>query len=363
MISVLIPCYNYAHYVGQAIESVLAQTNGDLELIVIDNGSTDDSWKVIQSYKDARIKTFRIEKNEGIVKAWAFGLEQCTGEWFSFLSADDYLMPQKHEVLLQYLAAHPEVDVVGGYVTQVDENGCPWKRHAWMEKIINEPRDFNRGDSWLMRHYLCIPAALYRRSQCTPPTGGINAVSDYDFHVRLLRRGCRFAQLRDVVACYRWHTSNTSGSATEQSTAPLQFAYCFATQFLPYLRDSGQEDLATAAITFLFDHYYLQIQASTPQQVKSMMLCMLWPDWVVANCADYHAVLTLDWASGQAEPPLHALKAIVDGGCLKSIFPKKEHEHLTEFPQKKGPPKKRGPLREAGRKFERTIRKLVRGNK
>jgi GT2 family glycosyltransferase len=370
MVSVLIPCYNYGRYVGQAIESVLAQTHGDLELIVIDNGSTDDSWQVIQGYKDSRIKTFQIEKNEGIVKAWRFGLEQCTGEWFSFLSADDYLVPQKHEILLQYLAAHPEVDAVGGYVDQVDQNGQPYEGAKWMEMVINEPRDLNSIDAWMVRHYLCMPTAVYRRRLCASPISGINAVSDYDFHVQLLRRGCRFAQLQEVLASYRWHTTNTSGSVREQSTAALQFAFCYARQFLPYLRESGQEARAGEAIIQFFDLYSQNVKAASHHDLGGIMLCMFWPEWVEQHCLDYHALVALDWETRQDSHLFHAVRAMADEAFLKWAQQEPPPAAVSQPVEGTSPllakPKrhqKHGLLRDAGRKLERKIRHFIRRKK
>ena len=94
-VSVIIPNYNYARFIGEAIESVLAQTYQPLEIIVVDDGSTDDSIKVIESFGD-KIKLIRQE-NGGVGKARNTGARNSNGDFFAFLDADDIWLPEKIE--------------------------------------------------------------------------------------------------------------------------------------------------------------------------------------------------------------------------------------------------------------------------
>ena len=94
-VSVIIPNYNYARFIGEAIESVLAQTYQPLEIIVVDDASTDDSIKVIESFGD-KVKLIRQE-NGGVGKARNTGARNAGGDFLAFLDADDIWLPEKIE--------------------------------------------------------------------------------------------------------------------------------------------------------------------------------------------------------------------------------------------------------------------------
>lgn len=93
MISVLMPCYNHGKYLEQAIKGVLGQSYGDFELILIDDGSTDDSYDIMRAYAsgDRRIKTIHSEENQGADEAFQAGMEMARGDFYSGCAADDYL--------------------------------------------------------------------------------------------------------------------------------------------------------------------------------------------------------------------------------------------------------------------------------
>lgn len=106
MFSVFMPCYNHGEYVATAIESILNQTFQDFELIVADNGSLDNSWEVINRYKD-RIQIMRLEKNNpfGCSKML---VEKCTGKYLCQMAADDYWEPRKLELQAKAIEEHPD---------------------------------------------------------------------------------------------------------------------------------------------------------------------------------------------------------------------------------------------------------------
>jgi glycosyltransferase involved in cell wall biosynthesis len=122
-VSVCIPTYNYARFLGQAIESVLGQTFDDFELIVCDNASTDDTQAVIASYEDARIHTYRNERNLGLFGNFSRCLELATTDLVKFVCSDDWLDRRYLEQAMPIMASHPEVALLTtpGYV--VDEQG------------------------------------------------------------------------------------------------------------------------------------------------------------------------------------------------------------------------------------------------
>ena len=111
-ISVIMPSYNRAPLLGRAIGSVLVQQMDDLELIVVDDGSKDDTRQVLSGYQDQRLHIVLFEENRGIGAARQVGVSYATGEWVSFLDADDLWHPEKLSNDLSVLERHSEIDLL-----------------------------------------------------------------------------------------------------------------------------------------------------------------------------------------------------------------------------------------------------------
>lgn len=122
-VSVVMPAYNLAKFVGQSIESVLSQTYGDFELVIIDNGSTDNTADVIRSYKDERIKFLKVPSNLGPSLAVNIAIGHSTGKYVALLAADDYWTPEKLARQTAYLDSHPDTGAVFSLASVVDEEG------------------------------------------------------------------------------------------------------------------------------------------------------------------------------------------------------------------------------------------------
>ena len=129
--SVVIPLYNKAAYVINTIDAVLAQTFTSLEVIVVDDGSTDGGAELVAAITDTRVRLIR-QSNAGVSAARNHGISLARGEWISFLDADDWHHPRYLETLLIVQNAHPEVDVVASeYIPLSDGDGI-WPQ-AWPE--------------------------------------------------------------------------------------------------------------------------------------------------------------------------------------------------------------------------------------
>lgn len=121
LVSAIIPTYNYARFVGRAIDSVLAQTYEPIECIVVDDGSTDDTPATLARYGD-RIVGIRQE-NRGLSGARNTGIEKAKGEYLALLDADDWWEPNKIAEQVNFLRARPEIDAVGCAMRDVDQEG------------------------------------------------------------------------------------------------------------------------------------------------------------------------------------------------------------------------------------------------
>ena len=116
LFSVIIPLYNKAPYVGKTIESVLGQTLGNYELIIIDNGSTDGSSEIVAGFTDPRIRTIRLDKNVGVSNARNNGVAMATATYITFLDADDWWEPTFLEEMAGLIERHPDAGIYGtGY--------------------------------------------------------------------------------------------------------------------------------------------------------------------------------------------------------------------------------------------------------
>src|SRR4030095_7524004 len=113
-ISVLMPSYNCGKYISQAIQSILNQTFKDFELIIIDDGSTDNTEEIVASFKDSRI-IHKKTLNKGTAAALNFGLKACHGEWVARIDDDDLNVPSRLQAQISFLEENPDYDVVSGW--------------------------------------------------------------------------------------------------------------------------------------------------------------------------------------------------------------------------------------------------------
>ena len=124
-VTAFIPVHNRAHLVGRAIESLLSQSFRDFEILLIDDGSTDDSVAVIRSFGDPRIRLLQNDTNIGISRTRQRGIEEARGTYLAVLDSDDEAAPRRLERQVAFLDAHDEIATVGGWAREFDEAGRP----------------------------------------------------------------------------------------------------------------------------------------------------------------------------------------------------------------------------------------------
>src|SRR5215213_4245219 len=120
LVSVVIPCYNQAHFLGEAVESVLAQSYPRFEVVVVDDGSTDDTAEVAARYPKVRCVR---QQNQGLAAARNTGLRHSEGEYVVFLDADDRLLPEALKNGLECLETHRECAYVYGHFRMIASDG------------------------------------------------------------------------------------------------------------------------------------------------------------------------------------------------------------------------------------------------
>lgn len=138
LVSILIPVYNRKNIVSRAIDSALAQTYRNIEIIVCDNASTDGTWDVLQKYakQDERVKVFRSEINVGPVRNWKECLKHTSGEYVKYLWSDDAILPTFVETMLRPMQSDPRVGFAWSDITiRMDGNECNHVYHIGNEGL------------------------------------------------------------------------------------------------------------------------------------------------------------------------------------------------------------------------------------
>lgn len=214
LVSVIVPTYNYGHFIHQTLESLQAQTYQHWECIVVDDGSTDNTQDVVARYveKDDRIRYIH-QRNLRAAAARNNGIRTSAGKYLQFLDADDLLAPEKLERQVDYLEQHPDVDIVYGNVRHFSaESGtvCPTpvSEHevAWMPKLSGRGSDVLMA---LIRLPLVIHAPLVRSHEgdVIYLNERLRACDDWLFWVDCALRGRRFEyeNIPGTLAYYRTH--------------------------------------------------------------------------------------------------------------------------------------------------------------
>ncbi len=294
LISVVVPAYNYGRYLDDCIGSLLSQTYRNWELLIVDNGSTDDTPRVLARHTDPRIRKFRIEKNRGPVEAWKLGYGESRGDYFAILPADDMFLPEKLRRQVEFLRAHPDIGAVGTYIQQIDDHGVVRNEDSWIVPHINQPVDFADPGNWRWKHHLCIPTALYSmdlvRQAGAVPSDGLSNMCDWDFHVRLLGVGTRMTVMPEVLTSYRWHGSNTS---LRQGDTFLQWTYSHARNYVPILRrisadPSAEIRACIEALCLAPEENYVDHPEDTPEpRLCAIMEALLDPGSSLESFDDY----------------------------------------------------------------------------
>jgi glycosyltransferase involved in cell wall biosynthesis len=201
-VSVVIPCYNQAHFLPEAIQSVLSQNYEEFEVLVVDDGSKDDTAQVASEYaaQDSRVRLIRQE-NRGLAGARNRGLAEAVGEYVVFLDSDDRLQEKALEVGVRELKSHPRCAFVSGQFRAITVDGSPFWRPY-------DPQVERDGYVMLLQYCFGMPAVVMYPQWVFGEVGGfdgsVDAAADWDLYLRIARRFPIYHH-GEVVADYRQH--------------------------------------------------------------------------------------------------------------------------------------------------------------
>ncbi len=206
-VSVIIPTYQYAQFVGQAIESVLAQTYKDFEVIVVDDGSTDNTSEVLAGFRN-QISVIHHQENRGLSAARNTGIRASKGQYVAFLDADDAWLPDKLRLQVKLLDQSPDVGLVFSDMTYFGERYGSKKR-AFQEVSPSSGKVFK---DLFVKHFIPMPTVIVRK-RCFEKVGlfdeSLTPCADHDMWLRI----AKFFKVDYVdapLAKYRLHQRNMS---------------------------------------------------------------------------------------------------------------------------------------------------------
>lgn len=227
VVSVIVPCHNYGHFLAEALESVRVQSSPDWECIVVDDGSTDDTRRVSDRFlsMDPRFK-YLHQSNQGLSAARNAGIGVCTGSYVQLLDADDMLEARKLEAQVAYLEKHPETDIVYGDARYFNESNAPPLandlskngRQAMAQISGTGPAVLYA----LARGNIMVVNAPLLRNTVIDDVGRFNqdlwGHEDWDYWIRCALAGKRFQYIDEdgALALVRVHASSMS-----QNVAPM----------------------------------------------------------------------------------------------------------------------------------------------
>jgi hypothetical protein len=204
IVSVIIPCYNHAHFLGEAIMSVLQQTYKDYEILVIDDGSPDATSEVAARFPAVR---YVRQTNQGLSAARNRGIREARGEYLVFLDADDRLLPRALEIGVRDLQAHPQCAFVYGRCQYINDRGLP------IATTYRAPVFKDHYLALLQSNYIWMPAQVMYRAAVFGTVGGFNpaisAAADYELYLKITRQ-FPVHNHHHIIAEYRQHIHNMS---------------------------------------------------------------------------------------------------------------------------------------------------------
>lgn len=214
-ISIITPSFNQGHFIGQTIESVLTQGYPDLEYIVVDGASTDNTLEVLKGY-DGQL-TWISEKDRGQTHAINKGFRMATGDVVAFLNSDDLYLPGALLTVGQFFADRPHAAWLTGRCRIIDQHnreirkGITLYKNAWL-RIANY-------QTLQITNFVSQMATFWRR-EVTEHIGELNEslhyVMDYDYWMRIGRRH-KLHVVNQYLACFRMHTTSKSNTSSSRS--------------------------------------------------------------------------------------------------------------------------------------------------
>lgn len=260
LVSIIIPTYNYGHFLADSLGSVLAQTYPHWECIVVDDGSTDDTRQIVEGFaqSDSRIK-YLYQDNAGLSAARNTGLRHAKGSYLQFLDADDLLERRKLELQCAFLEDNPDTGIVYGDVRYFPDNDRNLRlssrdglNELWMPKVSAFGTDLLKH---LINYNIMVVSAPLVRRKVVDAVGffdeALASFEDWDYWLRCAFAGTYFSfyDPPETLAMVRYHPASLTVNTGRMLTAQLQVRKKINSQLAdPELRDLNRQRSADAGV-------------------------------------------------------------------------------------------------------------------
>lgn len=245
-ISIVLSTYNRAHTLKATIDSILAQSYEMFELLIVDDGSTDQTKELLETYKDQRIRTFYLEENQYYCAAANYGIAQAKGEYIAFATSDDPWEPRKLKMQMEYLEARPECGACFTFSDVIDEEGNPAQDQFEMISGLLMRNYYTRKE-WIQQfifdgNCLCHPSSVIRK-EVLDEVGGYHLFycqsADMELWLRIVRRYPIHVIEENLVhyRCYRNPNAQISGAEELKAARFLNEHMIIRRNFINHLSD------------------------------------------------------------------------------------------------------------------------------
>ena len=245
LVSILIPTYNRAEYLGDAIDSALAQTYPNIEIIVHDDASTDGTPALLAQYHDNRLRVIRTEDNHGMLGGWNYIVTKAKGEYLKFLASDDLLEPTSVEELIKAALVHPTAALITCQRKFIDGEGRVVKKMGFATKntVVNGLEHAHWILTTLRENLIGEPTAVLYPTNIVKKAGDYDQTfsqfADFEYWIRLLQFG-DLVYVHKPLCSFRTHAgSNTSAAIRDGRFITEIFALISKYYKVPYLATFG----------------------------------------------------------------------------------------------------------------------------
>lgn len=204
-ISVLMPVYNTAAFLKEAVDSILNQTFKDFELIVLNDCSPDNSEEILDTYADDRIVRYRGQQNVGLANILNVGIRMARGELIARMDSDDISLPQRFEKQVHYLDTHPHIDLVSAGMKRFGDSNEVISYRSDIEEVKFAALAYSPvlHSSSVWRKDRFLNKDLFYRQEMVP-------CEDFDLWTRALAQGLALVNIPEVLYLYRTHSAQVT---------------------------------------------------------------------------------------------------------------------------------------------------------
>lgn len=273
LVSVLMVNYNHADTIEKSIRSVLEQTYSKLQLIIVDDGSTDNSVEIIKSIKDPRIELYEEKENRQICAVTNFGMKRVRGEYFARIDSDDLWEQNKLELQLKYLKEHPEQKICFTRAAIIDEKDQIIDSELEKLYAVN----YESQEEWLETFFFignCLPmTSVLMTTKIMLEIGNFNIayrqLHDFDYWIRIAKRYPMAVIPEKLVRIRRYESETNNSNISEKNTTRTYNEYVD-------IRRHFFDEMSDEVLKKTFGKYFKNNNAESREELeceKAFLLC------------------------------------------------------------------------------------------